>query len=129
MQVFSIPSVADQMRSEPVQKLGMRWRIGAESKVTWCFDQSTTEVVHPNTVDPDSRRERIVGRYNSASEFQSPTAVLEGKTISRRKQTGKLSRYNASFVGRVSTTKYLRINGVWSVSEYQRVRSRFRLTD
>ena len=59
MNRFGAPAVGDEPPGQPVEKLGMAWRLGAEAEVAGSADQARSEVVHPDPVDPNPRRQGI----------------------------------------------------------------------
>ena len=61
-----------ELRSQPVEQLGVRWGIALEAKVVWGANETLPEVMLPNAVDQHPGRERVFRVGDPAGELQPP---------------------------------------------------------
>src|SRR4029453_11982898 len=71
------PGRLHELQCEIVEKFRVSWRIATETEIARCADQPSTEVVHPNAIDDDAGRQRILWVNDGTCQFQPPTAILE----------------------------------------------------
>ncbi len=55
----------------------MRRRIAAQAEIARCPHQAGAEVMQPDAIDQDARRQRIITIRNSASQLQAAAALTE----------------------------------------------------
>src|SRR5438876_133934 len=59
MDVLERPAASHKFACKPVEQLGVRRRTGTQTEVARRLNEAPAEVVHPETVDHHSRRQRI----------------------------------------------------------------------
>jgi len=114
------PVAVDQVGGEPVEKLRVHGLVAAHSEVIGCGDEWLAEVVHPNPVDENALRQRILWRGNGPGKFQSATAVMEGLAIRLREDAEKSPGYRITRSCRVAPLKDPRLDGNREVRENHR---------
>src|SRR5262245_18850197 len=78
--MFHRPAVLNELAGEPVEQLRMRRGIDARAKIVGGADQTPAEVVLPQPVDQDARRQRVLGPTQPACEGSAVRPALLGLT-------------------------------------------------
>ena len=73
---FERPAAADELGGEPVEQLGMRGEGALRAEIFLGFDEAAAEIVHPDAVHLDARRERVFGMDEPAGEVEAGARVL-----------------------------------------------------
>ena len=68
---------------QPVKEFRVRGRNALRAEIVFGFDEALAEVLLPNAIDCDTRRERVVGRCNGVRQVQPPAAVGERGPLPR----------------------------------------------
>ncbi len=80
MQLLDAPTRADELSSQPIQQLGMRWQRTTVTEIARRIYDSSSKVTLPNTVNHHARGEWVIRAGNPFG--QSHTTALLGR-ISR----------------------------------------------
>ena len=115
MQPFDAPAIFNEIDCEPVEQLRMRRRTPRVSEVTERFHDPASEVMMPDTIDEDPRRERMVGLSQPAGERQPASARLAlsvrrngfGRRRDRLENLGESGLHRHAKSLRVATTMHV----------------------
>ena len=70
------PAAFHKTHGQPVAQFRMRRRFATSAEVIWSLHQARAKVVLPNSIDHDSRGQRVVGRREPISQLTTPTASV-----------------------------------------------------
>src|SRR5206468_2441799 len=93
VQLLDRPSLFHEAPRKIVEQLRMTRRLAAEPEVARGADQACAEVVEPDPVDHDARREWILLRGNRLGKLQPAASMLEGSALRARQESKKPARY------------------------------------
>ena len=71
MQVLGAAAGAQELGRQPVEQLGMRRRRALDAEVARRRHQAAAEMVLPDAIDPDARRQRILRTRSASRPAQS----------------------------------------------------------
>src|SRR4051812_25394435 len=83
----------------------MRWRIAAKPKITRRANQAEAEVMHPDTVDNHSGRQRIPGIDNRLRQFESAASLMKQLVVTSADARQEPSRRRRPRVVRIASKK------------------------
>ena len=69
----------DKPAGEIVEQFGMAGGLAAQAEIASGIDEAAAEVVGPHPVDDQPGRERVVGRGDTAGQFQPPAGLPVGR--------------------------------------------------
>ena len=105
MELLDRPAVVHECRGEVIEQFGMRRRCRADSKVAWRLDERLAEVVHPDAVDEDTARERVIAGGDGPGQIESAAPVRKGPLMIARQHAEELSRHVLSRLRRIAANK------------------------
>ena len=71
MQVLRAETAGDELGREPVKQFGMLGLGRLHTEVVCGLDEPATEVALPDAVDPDTMRQRVIGRCQPVGQFRA----------------------------------------------------------
>ena len=122
MQRLGAPALVDQATRQPVEQFGMAGRLGAEAEVAGRADQPGAEVVHPDPVDPDARRQRIGGVDDRPRQLQPPAPVRERLRVGPGDRGEEVAGHLVPLVRRVPPPEDARLAQLRAIDQGHRVR-------
>ena len=117
VQLLHRPAVGDEGVREPIQQLGMGWKLAADPEVAGRSDQSRSEVVHPDPVDHDARRERIVFVCDRLRQFEASAAIFERGGLGTGDAGEEPARYALAVVAGVAANEDVGVEGAVVIDE------------
>src|SRR5437868_4511596 len=103
MHRFNAPARIDELMRQPVEKLRMARRFGANAEIAGRAHKARAEMSKPNPIDHHARGQRIFFRRDCLGKFKTPAAVLEGLAIWTSDDLRKLPRDFVAETGWIST--------------------------
>src|SRR5580700_5097692 len=122
MKPLERPTLLREVRGEIIEQLRVRRPGAADSKIAGRADESRAEVVHPDSIDDDPRRERILRAGDRLSQLE-PTAAYQKRFCSRAVE-GVQESAGHSLAGSagIATDKDDRFGGSRCIVEYHSTR-------
>ncbi len=100
----------------------MARRRAARAEIAWRRHERLAEMVHPDTIDKDPARQRIVGRSDRPGQIEPATAVRERLPLLACKDAQELARHRFAGDGRVASHENLRFDEIGGILEHHRPR-------
>ena len=73
MQVLGAPAVVHELHSQPVEQFRMAGAVADHAEVVQAGDDAASEMMVPDAIHPDSRRQRVILRRNPLRQGQPPS--------------------------------------------------------
>ncbi len=71
MELFEAPLSCAEFKGQPIEQFGLIRRRAEPAEVGGRLNESVTKMVHPESIDENTRRERVVGTGQPTSQGES----------------------------------------------------------
>ena len=84
LNVLQIPARLNQLGGQPIEQFRMRRRLGLHAQIVGRLHQSDAEVMLPQSIDDNARRERILRAHEPSRQAQPISRRIGRQTEATR---------------------------------------------
>ena len=110
MQLFDGPAIFHEPPGEVIEQFGMAGGIAADAKIAGAWSERLAEVMHPQTIDEYTSRQRIVLAGDRLGQLQPAASLLEGLPLIAGQRFEELSRNRGSRTSGIASQQDTRLD-------------------